>query len=228
MDNPAAGCRVEIESEVNPLILVLNMGMIAPIMGTITPDNKASALFGKTRRAILALLFTHPERSYYVREIVQASESGVGAVQRELSRLAQSGLLTRTEVGNQVHYQANPDSPIFEEMRSLMVKTAGMADVLREAIRPLEEGIAFAFIYGSQASGEAGPSSDVDLMVVGEVDDLALHRVVSEAESRLGRTINYSLFTPDDFAQRRREKGGFVERVLQGDKIFITGEEGDV
>jgi predicted nucleotidyltransferase len=197
-------------------------------MGTILGENLSSALFGKTRRTILALLFTHPERSFYVREIVQASKSGVGAVQRELSRLAETGLITREEVGNQVHYQANPDCPIFEEIRSLMVKTAGVAEVLRDALRPVGERINLAFVYGSQASGEAGPESDIDLMVVGEVDELALHRAVGEAEDRTGRTVNYTLYSPGEFSRRRREKGGFLERVLNGEKILIKGEENDV
>jgi uncharacterized protein len=218
----------DLRSEEESLTLDPNIGTIVPNMGTQNLENLSSSLFGKTRRAILALLFTHPERSFYVREIVQALESGAGAVQRELARMTHIGLVTRKELGNQVHYQANPKCPIFEEVRGLMVKTAGVAEVLRDALRPLGDRIELAFVYGSQASGEAGPSSDIDLMIVGEVEELALHRAVSEAENQIGRTVNYSLYSPREFAARRREKDGFLDRVLMGNRILIIGEVSDV
>ena len=203
---------------------VTRIGTIVTEMSTIPERDLAAALFGKTRRAILAVLYGRPERALYLRELVRAASVGLGAAQREVKRLCGAGILRRSEQGRQVHYQANPDCPIFDELRTLIAKTVGLGDVVRGALTPLAGKIAAAFVYGSMASGEAGPESDVDLLVVGDVDEVELHRAVGEAEKALSRTVNYTLLSRDEFRRRRREKGGFLARVLRGPKIAILGD----
>ena len=204
------------------------LGTIAPIMGTMENENLASALFGKVRRVLLALFYSRPDEAFYLRQIVRVTGGGQGAVQRELKQLSRAGIITEYRQGRMVYYRANRDCPIYEELHRLMTKTAGLADVLRESLEPLVSRIDFAFIYGSQASFTAGPGSDVDLIIVGDVEDLTLHRAVTEAEGRLNRPINYTLLTRKEFNLRRKEKDGFLSRVLKGDKIFVVGEAQDV
>lgn len=188
----------------------------------------AGTLFGRTRRAVLALLYARPDEAFYLRQVAREVQAGQGAVQRELQRLVQAGILSRDARGRQIHYQANRMCPIFPELHRLVVKTAGLADVLRTALMPLGDKITTAFIYGSQAAGTATQASDVDLFVVGTVDEMALHKVVAQAEGQLGRTVNYTLLSPQEFARRRRERGGFVARVLKGPKISLLGRpDGD-
>jgi predicted nucleotidyltransferase len=137
--------------------------------------------------------------------------------------LVDAGLLTREARGREIHYRANRACPIFAEVHGLVLKTVGLADVLRGALTPLQDALTLAVVYGSQAAGTATAGSDVDLLVVGTVEELALHKAVAEAETQLARTINYTLLTPRDFARRRRERGGFVARVLAGPVIPIFG-----
>jgi predicted nucleotidyltransferase len=193
-------------------------------MSTRTEHRKiSSALFGKTRRAVLAIFYAHPEESYYLRQVARAAGAGQGSVQRELKRLLEAGIIQRLDRGRQVYYQANRQCPIFSELQGLVVKTAGLAEVLRIALSPLTEKIELAFVYGSQASGNATASSDVDLLVVGDVDEMGLHMAVGRAERQLGRSVNYTLLSQPEFAQRRRAKGGFLARVLAGAKVPIVG-----
>jgi predicted nucleotidyltransferase len=197
-------------------------------MGATENENLTSALFGKARRTLLAVLYSRPDESFYLRQLVRMTGAGQGAVQRELKQLSEAGIITESRQGRMVYFMANRDCPIYEELHRLMTKTAGLADVIRESLVPLSSRIDFAFIYGSQASFTAGSGSDVDLMIVGDVEDLALHRTIAEAEGRLNRPINYTLLTPKEFDRRRKEKVGFLSRVLEGDKIFVVGGAQDV
>jgi len=183
----------------------------------------ATTLFGKARRAVLSLLYGHAEEAFYLRQIARATGIGLGPVQRELKQLTDSGIIQRMERGKQVYYQANIKCPIFAELKSVIVKTAGLADVLREALAPISSQIAIAFVYGSMASGESNSASDIDLLVVGNIDEMALHGALSQAENRLGRPVNYTLMSQLEFDKRRSEKGGFLDRVLSGKKIMILG-----
>jgi len=193
-------------------------------MGTHTPGRGlSSALFGKTRKAVLGLLYAHPDRSFYLRQIARATGAGQGAVQRELGRLVEAGIITRSGTGRQVHFQANRQCPIFAELQGLMMKTAGLADVLRSALSPLAAKLDLAFIYGSHATGSATGSSDIDLLVVGNVDEMKLHRAVSQAEGQLQRSVNYTLLSQDEFSRRRKATSGLLARVLAGAKIPIAG-----
>ena len=154
---------------------------------------------------------------------------GSGAVQRELARLAQSGLVTVKPVGNQKHYQANPGSPIYEELCSMVRKTVGMAEPLHAALAPLAAQIKVAFVYGSIAKQQDTARSDIDLMLVSDTltygdTILALQNV----SAQLGREVNPNIFTPQDFAKRLREGGSFVSRVMAQPKIWLIGEEHDL
>ena len=181
-------------------------------------------LFGsKLRARVLGWLFTHPDERYFVRQLTALLEEDSTNISRELARLEKMDILVSTQAGRQKHYQANKKCAIFEELRGLAVKTTGLADVLREALAPIAGQIGSAFVYGSMASDEATAASDVDLLVVGNIDEMALHRALSQAENRLARPVNYTLMSQLEFHERRSEKGGFLARVLSGSKIMILG-----
>jgi predicted nucleotidyltransferase len=164
--------------------------------------SEASVLFGRTRRAILALLYGHPDRSYYLREIVRATGLGLGPVQRELAQLAAVRIITRSDSGHQVYFRANTDSPIFTDLKNLITRTAGAADAIREALLPLEERIAFAFIFGSVARGDETQQSDVDVLVVGDVSFAEVVGALKDAQVRLEREVNPSVYPLEEFKRR--------------------------
>lgn len=186
----------------------------------------ADALFPKVRQRVLALFFGNPERSFFSNEVVGLAQSGTGAVQRELASLAQAGLLTVSARGNQKHYKANTEAPVFEELRGLVLKTSGLADVLRIALAPLSEQVKAAFVYGSVAKRQDTATSDIDLMVVSESLGYAdLFAAVEEASERLGRKVNPTIYAPADLAKRIKQQSAFATRVLTQDKIWIIGNE---
>jgi Nucleotidyltransferase domain. len=194
-------------------------------MGTkVKAGPVAFSLFGKARGAILSLLFGRGDETFYLRQIVRAVGAGQGAVQRELKALSEAGIIERTERDRQVYYHANSRCPIYPELRGLMTKTCGLAHVIADALSRLEEEIDVAFIYGSQADGTSTVASDVDLMIVGSMDGMAVHKALKQAEKELGRSVNYTLLTRKELARRRKEKGGFIDRVASGAKIAIIGE----
>jgi len=198
-------------------------------MGSIpAPASLADALFSKTQQRVLGVLFGRPDQSFFANEIVRLAGGGFGAVHRELAVLEAAGLVTASRIGNQKHYQANRRAPIFEELRGIVTKTVGVADVLREALAPLEPRIRAAFVYGSIAKGTDTANSDIDLMVVGDKVEYAdIFKRVSDAERRLGRKINPSVLTPAGLAKQRGEDS-FHSRVLQQAKIFVMGSEDDL
>jgi predicted nucleotidyltransferase len=205
-----------------------NLGMIQPIMGTNhqLKSSVADALFPKVRQRVLAVLFGNPDRSYYASEIIAAAKSGSGAVQRELAGLAAAGLLTVSRQGNQTHYQANSNSPIFAELRSMVLKTSGLADVLRTVLSPLSSQITAAFVYGSVAKNQDTAKSDIDVMVVSESLSYAeLFGAMETATTTLGRSVNPTLYTHGDIAKRRAQDSAFVTRVLDQPKIWLVGNE---
>jgi predicted nucleotidyltransferase len=190
-----------------------------------TIDTIASALFGKTRQAVLALLYTHDEESFYLRQIARAVTGGQGAVQRELARLTAAGLLIRTAKGNQVHYQANPHSPVFFELKSLIVKTVGVADVLKAALAGLGDRISCAFVYGSLAAGAESATSDVDVMVIGNVSFGEVATALHAAQETLGREVNPSVYPPSEFREKFRTGDHFLNSVVRAPKIMLLGDE---
>jgi predicted nucleotidyltransferase len=189
----------------------------------------ADALFTKTQQRVLAVLFGRPERSFYANEVIRLAQSGSGTVQRELARLEAARLITMHRIGNQKHYQANPAAPIFAELRAIVLKTFGVADVLRTALEPFWPQIEVAFVYGSLASGNEHAGSDIDLMVIGLLPSNAqLLEALMPAREQLGRAVNPTLYTVDEFTQRVRDEQSFIVRVLQQPKIFVKGSEHDL
>ena len=189
----------------------------------------ADALFAKVQQRVLGVLFGNPGRSFYANELIALARSGTGAVQRELARLEGAGLVTASRVGKQKHYQANQASPVFQELRSLVLKTSGLADVLREALAPSSDVIRAAFVYGSIAKGDDTASSDVDLMVI--ADDLTygdLFAVLEDVSARLGRKVAPTIYSRRELARRLKRDSSFLTRVLQQPKLWLIGDERDL
>jgi len=185
-------------------------------------------LFGsKIRAKVLGWFFTHSEERYFVRQLAQLIKEDPTNISRELSRLERLGILLSEEEGNLKYYRVNKGCPFFGELRGLVLKTVGVAGTLKEALQGVE-GIKGAFIYGSFAHGSEGANSDVDLILIGELDQNVLDEVISEVEKRLGRTVNYILYTPEEFAEKSKEKGGFLAEVLRDRKIMLIGSEGEL
>lgn len=190
--------------------------------------NLASLLFGAYRRDVLALLLLHPELSLHVREIARLTGKVPGTLLRELNLLADAGLLVRRPVGNQVHFQANPASPVYEELRGILKKTAGVADLLREALEPLADRVGAAFVYGSVARGDERAASDLDLMVIGDVKFADLIGALAPLHAVLRREINTSLYPPREFRAKLAAAEPFLKRVLADRKIFLIGGEDEL
>jgi len=194
-----------------------------------TEDSRlVASLFGKARRSVLAVLYTHPDEAFYLRQLVRASGVGLGPAQRELKGLTASGIISRTVRGKQVYYQANRECPIFEELKSLMVKTAGIADVLRSALAPLADRINLAFIYGSIAGGEHKRASDIDLMVVGDIEFGEMVAALGPVQERLNREINPTVYSRAEFAAKASAGKHFINRVLRGKLIFLIGNQDEL
>jgi predicted nucleotidyltransferase len=189
----------------------------------------ADALFSKTQQRVLALLYGHVERSYYLKEIINWVNAGRGSVQRELEKMTAAGLLTKRTIGNQHHYQANPDCPVYKELLGIVKKTFGVADVIRKALVPFQDNIDWAFIYGSVAKGEESAKSDVDLLVIS--DSLAfadLMSVLTDAEQSLGRPINPSIYTIEQIKGKLEQKNAFLTRLMEQPKLWVKGSEDDI
>ncbi len=187
----------------------------------------ASALFNGTRMSVLALLFSHADEEFYLRQIVYAVGGGVGAVSRELKRLTDAGILHRRIKGSNVYYQANSECPIFNELKGLVMKTAGVADVIRSALATLSNRISFGFIYGSVAKGEERTTSDVDVMVVGDVDFGEVIEVLDPIQQTLGREINPSVYTLKEFRKKLGKGHRFITSVVKGPIIMLMGDENE-
>jgi predicted nucleotidyltransferase len=210
------------------------MGIITPIMGTRQhsvadkSEGLAGALFSKTQQRVLGVLFGNPDRSFYSAEIIARARGGTGTVLRELARLEASGLITAHRVGNQRHYQANPQSPVFEELRSIIAKTVGVADPLRQAFKRVAPKITAAFVYGSVARQKDTAHSDIDLIIIS--DRLAYADVYPALESvgkAVGRQVNPTIYTRAEFKKRVKARNAFVTKVLGLPKLWIIGSEND-
>jgi len=188
----------------------------------------ADALFSTVQQRVLAYLFGQPERSFFATELIKLAGGGSGAVQRELARLEDSGLVSVSRLGTQKHYQANPKSPIFSELCAIAKKTVGLAEPLRTALKPLAKRISAAFVYGSVAKKQDTATSDIDLMVISASLTYAdLFAALEEASERLGRKVNPTLYSPQELAKRAKQGNAFVTRVLAQPKIWLVGSEND-
>ena len=183
------------------------------------------SLFGKTRQALLALLYARADEEHLQESLIQLAGLGRGTVQRELEFLARAGVVRRTVRGRQVYFQANAESPIYAELRGLVVKTAGVGDALRSALAPLSGRIRVAFIYGSVAKGNERRGSDVDVMVIGEASFAEASEALARAQKAIGREVNPSVYAPADFRAKVAARQHFLSTVLTGEKIFLIGEQ---
>lgn len=184
----------------------------------------ADALFSSTQQRVLGLLFGQPDRSFFATEIIDRLGAGSGAVQRELKKLADSGLVTVSRIGNRKHFQANPASPIFSELCALVRKTIGLLEPLWEALEPASGAIELALVYGSVAKGSETAASDIDLLLVSDTLTLeAVYRLLGSTEQSLGHPINPTLYTPEEFRHRLRDSNPFLKRVLAGETLLLKG-----
>ncbi|MEN6644096.1 MAG: nucleotidyltransferase domain-containing protein [Armatimonadia bacterium] len=191
----------------------------------ITETRPLPMLLGKTRSAILGLLFGHVEAEYHLREIVRVAQVGLGPAQRELAQLVAAGLVTRRKLANLVLYRADPQSPVCAEIRAVVMKGMGVAGELAEALGPLRERIEVAFIYGSVAEGRETAGSDVDLVVIGDVRLEEVVEALYEAQEQVGREISPVVYSRDEVEERLRRKDHFVTAVWRGAKVFVVGDE---
>ena len=221
------------------LILVVTSmprsGMIVPILGVTSGSRRsgrkssADALFTKTQQRVLGVLFGQPYRSFYTSELIRNAGTGSGAAQRELAKLEESGLLKAWRIGHQKHYQANAASPLYSELRSIVLKTVGLVDPLRDGLKPLSKAIRAAFVYGSVAKATDQSASDIDLMIISDTltyGDVfgALERVTRA----VGRKVNPTVYTAAEFSKRSRTENAFLTRVLEQPKLWMIGTEHDL
>jgi len=207
-------------------------GMIVPEMGRTKSARRsglADALFTPVQQRVLGLLFGQPDRRFQSAELIRLARGGVGAVHRQLARLAASELVTVTRTGNQKHYQARRDSPVFEELHRLIVKTVGVAEPLRQALGREAGAIRAAFVYGSVAKGADTAKSDIDLMVVSDSLRYSdLFGALQETEAALGRTVNPTVMTAAQWRAKRARADSFAARVSAQPRIFVIGSDDDL
>ena len=205
-------------------------GSTVPKVGITTSSSAglAGALFSRTQQRVLGLLFGQPDRSFLGAELIRMAGSGTGAAHRELTRLAASGLVTVTRVGNQKHYQANAASPVFAELCGLVRKTFGLSGPLQEALAPFADRIHAAFVYGSVARGSDTSRSDIDLMVIAEgLSYTDLYNALQETEAKLNRTIDLTLNTPSEWRRKLATGHSFTRRVTERPRLYVMGGEND-
>lgn len=206
-----------------------NMGILIPMVGSkLALPGNSLFLFGRTRQALLALLYSRADEEHLQESLIQLAGLGRGTVQRELDFLARAGVVRRTVRGRQVYFQANQQSPIYTELRGLVVKTSGVADVLRGALAPLSGRISVAFIYGSVAKGAERRGSDVDLMVIGDVSFTEVSEALGPVQKAIGREVNPSVYVVGDLRAKLKAKHHFLRTVLGADKIFLIGDDDEL
>ncbi len=182
------------------------------------------ALFTKTQQRVLGLLYGVPDKSFYTNEIMRWADMGRGTIRRELDRLVSAGILSVTPEGNQNHYQAKQDNPVYTELLGIVRKTFGVVDVIKQALKPLNAQIKLAFIYGSIAKGTDARTSDIDLMLIGEGLNYGdVIDVLMPLEESLQRSVNPTVFTSAEFASRLDQNSSFLVRVMEQPKLVIKG-----
>lgn len=184
----------------------------------------ADALFTTTQQKVLALLYTHPDKSFYIKEILRLTGMGVATIKRELDRMRDAGILRMTRIGNQHHYQANPDCPIYQELLGIVNKTFGVADVIRMVLAPLASHIERAFVFGSVASGKATSDSDVDLMIIGDASFSDVVGVLYTAQETLAREINPKIYSREEWEHMVNIDDAFIKEVLSKPRIGVIGD----
>ena len=209
-----------------PYVAVL--ATIVAEMRTEPASDLATLFFGAYRRQVLSLLLLHPGESFHLREIARVTNTHPGTLRRELAQLADAGVLSREKLGNLVRYKADTACPIYAELRGILKKTTGVADVLRAGLAALSDKISVAFVYGSVASGAERGASDIDVMVIGSASFEELVGALHTCQKELRREINPNVYGQAEFKRKVKEKGSFLARVLGEPKIFILGKEHDL
>jgi predicted nucleotidyltransferase len=183
------------------------------------------ALFPRTRQGILAATLVQPKKAWYAAELARRMGVPSSSLQRELRDLTKVGILKTHRQGRMAFYQANIDSPLFPDLRGLLLKTSGLVDVLADALKPLTSKIRFAFVYGSLARNMDQNDSDIDLMVVGLLTPADLSQALRRPRDVLGREINPTLYTPAEFAKKRAAKDHFLASVLSKPSLMVLGDK---
>ena len=210
-------------------MLMPNMGTQAATKGRRRKSGLADALFSTTQQRVLGLLFGQSDRSFYATEMIRLMGAGSGAVQRELTRLEEAGLVRIHRLGTQKHYQANPESPLYAELCSIARKTFGLAEPLREALSALASKITAAFVFGSVAKRQDTAASDIDLMVVSDRLTYAdIFAALEPLRAKLGRVVNPTVYSMKELHRRIAQDNAFVKRVLNQPKIWVIGTEDDI
>lgn len=189
----------------------------------------SDALFSKVQQQVLGLLYSQPDTDFHTNEIIRLTQSGTGAVQRELTKLTAADLVTVKQVGNQKRYQANRSTPLFSELRSIVLKTFGLAEIIQAALTPYRQQIQLAFIYGSIAKQEDTASSDIDLMLISKkLTYTEIFQLLENAEIKLGRKINPTFYSPVEWLKKYKEGNNFIAQILKQPKIFLIGTENEL
>jgi len=185
-------------------------------------------IFGsKTRKALFRLYFSNSESEYYLRELERILDIPVSMIRKELLRLEENGIFICTKRGNLTYFCLNKSYPLFDELKSIVFKTIGIRGLLKETLEQIR-GVEIAFIYGSFAKNEENAKSDIDLFIVGEIEERKLVTEVGKVEKTLKREINYSLYTKDDIKKKKKEMDPFILELINGPKIFLMGSENDL
>ncbi len=186
------------------------------------------ALFTETQQRVLGLLYGRPDRSFYTNEILRRTGMGVATIKRELDRMRNAGILTLTRVGNQHHYQADPRCPIYSELIAIVKKTFGVTEVIRQALVGLQDKISWAFVYGSIASGKETAGSDIDLMIIGDVEFAGVVGALSKAQDTLGREINPKIFSEKEWLRMKKRDDAFYKEVMNKARIDVLGSSSEL
>jgi len=200
-------------------------------MSTKTRKNRGrliELLFPRTRRDILATTLLHPDKWWYLSDLARALNAVPQALRRDLQLLVAAGILQQRADGNRVYFKPAPDCPILQELQSIFVKTAGLVDVLHEALKPCAKEIQTAFVHGSIARGEELASSDIDLMIVGDVALSDIASSLKKAENRLSRPVNPTVYTQSEYSVKFRQGHNFIRTVHTAEKLFVMGTEDDL
>jgi len=184
----------------------------------------ADALFTTTQQRVLGLLYAYPENSFYTKEIIRLTGMGVATIKRELDRMLAAGIISMTRVGNQHHYQANPECPLYHELISIVKKTVGLTSPIHEALSSLVEQIDWAFVFGSVASGKETANSDIDLMIIGNVGFAEVVTILYPVQETLAREINPKIYRRQEWIQMLESKDAFIMEVLSKPKMDVIGE----
>jgi predicted nucleotidyltransferase len=188
----------------------------------------SDALFTETQQKVLGLLYGQPNRSFYIKEILRLTGMGVATIKRELDRMLAAGILQMTKIGNQHHYQANPGCPIYAELISIIKKTVGLTEPIRQALLPLSKKIDRAFVFGSIASGKESAASDIDLMIIGDLGFSEAANALYPVQEALGREVNPKIFQKSEWAKLEKENDTFIRDVMNNPRMDVMGEKDEL